>query len=108
LRNPALSQPRSVEREKTLKRLGANLRRERTARRISQEKLAVIAQLNARTIARIEAGELSIRPETIERLRRAIGCPPGTLLPNDTCNHDGMGLSLTAEKTSQFKPRSKR
>jgi len=49
-------------------------------RLISQEKLAALAALNVRTIARIEAGELNLRSETIERIQRAIGCSAKKLL----------------------------
>jgi transcriptional regulator with XRE-family HTH domain len=68
-----------VEREKTLKQLGANIRRERTSRRMSQDKLARLAKINPRTVAKIEAGELNIKNETVQRISRAIGCPIGTL-----------------------------
>jgi hypothetical protein len=30
--------------------------------------------LNPRTIVKIEAGELGIRPDTLDRIQRAIGC----------------------------------
>ena len=56
------------------KTFGANVRRERTARRISQDELAARCGLNPRTIAKIEAGEIGIRPETLDRIQRAIGC----------------------------------
>jgi transcriptional regulator with XRE-family HTH domain len=52
--------------------LGANVRRDRTARRISQDELAERCGLNPRTIAKIEAGEMGIRPETLDRIQRAI------------------------------------
>jgi transcriptional regulator with XRE-family HTH domain len=60
--------------ESALKILGGNVRRERVARSISQQKLALLTGLNARTICKIEAGKLNIRQETIQRLRQAIGC----------------------------------
>lgn len=47
---------------------------------MSQSKLAACADLNERTIAKIEAGELAVRPETRERIQRAIGCSLGALL----------------------------
>jgi transcriptional regulator with XRE-family HTH domain len=71
------------EREKALKTFGGNVRRERTSHRISQEKLAKLAQLNVRTIAKIEAGELNIRSETIERIQRAIGCALSRLVDSN-------------------------
>jgi transcriptional regulator with XRE-family HTH domain len=74
LRNPSLSQPYGLAKDALRKTLGANIRRERTARRISQDALASLCRLNPRTIAKIEAGEIGIRPETLGRIQRAIGC----------------------------------
>jgi transcriptional regulator with XRE-family HTH domain len=72
--NPPLSQFRDCGEKTALKTLGGNVRRERVARSISQQKLAQLTGLNARTICKIEAGELNIRSETIQRLGLAIGC----------------------------------
>jgi transcriptional regulator with XRE-family HTH domain len=55
-RNPHLSPPYHAEREKILRRLGGNVRRERVSRKISQDKLAQLAGINPRTVAKIEAG----------------------------------------------------
>jgi ribosome-binding protein aMBF1 (putative translation factor) len=74
LRNLPLSLPHRIAKEALRKTLGANVRRERTARWISQEELASRCGLNPRTIAKIEAGEIGIRPETLDRIERAIGC----------------------------------
>ncbi len=74
LRNQPSLQIRGCEDETALKILGGNVRRERVARSISQEKVALLTGLNIRTICKIEAGELNIRWETIQRLRQAIGC----------------------------------
>jgi transcriptional regulator with XRE-family HTH domain len=74
LRNPPLSLPHSLAKDALRKTLGANVRRERTARRISQDELAARCGLHPRTIVRIEAGELGIRPETLDRIQRAVGC----------------------------------
>jgi transcriptional regulator with XRE-family HTH domain len=74
LKNDARSAPGSVAKEALRKTLGANVRRERTARRMSQQELAARCRLNARTIQRIEAGEIGIRPETLDRIEHAIGC----------------------------------
>jgi transcriptional regulator with XRE-family HTH domain len=81
--NPSLSMLQTSEREKALKTFGGNVRRERTSHRISQEKLAKLAQLNVRTIVKIEAGELNIRTETIERIQRAIGCALSRLVDSN-------------------------
>jgi len=63
-----------VAKDALRKTFGANVRRERTARRISQDELAARCGLNPRTIAKIEAGELGIRPETRDRIQRVVGC----------------------------------
>ena len=54
--------------------LGANLRRERTARGLTQERLAELADLNPRTVQKIEAGDTTILVITLQRLRAALGC----------------------------------
>jgi DNA-binding XRE family transcriptional regulator len=75
---PVLS--RTKNRVSSLQAFGANVRRERVLRLITQEKLAELAALNVRTVAKIEAGELNLRSATIERIRQAIGCPLTRLL----------------------------
>ena len=57
-----------------LDRFGANIRRERNARNLTQEKLAELADLNIRTIQKIEAGELNVLITTAIRLQRALKC----------------------------------
>ena len=57
-----------------LARFGANVRRERTARKITQEKLAELVDLNVRTVQKIEAGKINVLITTVSRLERAIGC----------------------------------
>jgi ribosome-binding protein aMBF1 (putative translation factor) len=74
LRNPPLSQPHSIAKEALRKTFGGDVRRERTLLRISQDELASRSGLHPRTIAKIEAGEIGIRPETIDRIQRALGC----------------------------------
>lgn len=56
------------------KTLGANIRRERMARGLTQERLAELAELNPRTVQKIEAGSIVILVTTLYRLRTAIGC----------------------------------
>jgi len=58
-----------------LKRFGANVRRERLARSLTQERLAELADLNIRTLQKIEAGQINILLTTVLRIRRALGCP---------------------------------
>ena len=73
-RNEPISRRGDRGGERALKIFGGNVRWERVARLISQQKLAVITGLNARTIGKIGAGQLNIQWETIQRLRQAIGC----------------------------------
>lgn len=59
---------------KALLTFGANLRRERMARRVTQERLAEMADLNIRTLQKIEAGQTNILITTAARLRDSLGC----------------------------------
>jgi len=67
---------------KELARFGANIRRERSALKITQEKLAELADLNIRTVQKIEAGQLNVLITTAIRLQRALNCHWEQLLPN--------------------------
>ena len=60
---------------------GANLRRERNTRRITQEKLAEMVDLNIRTVQKIEAGEINILVTTVLRIQRALRCEWDKLMP---------------------------
>lgn len=57
-----------------VKRLGANVRRIRTSRGLTQEKLAELADLHHRSIQKIEGGEMTILATTLYRLRDALKC----------------------------------
>ena len=57
-----------------LARFGGNLRRERIRRELTQEKLAEMADLNIRTVQKIEAGELNVLITTAARIQGALGC----------------------------------
>ncbi|HEV2693872.1 MAG TPA: helix-turn-helix transcriptional regulator [Verrucomicrobiae bacterium] len=63
-----------------LKTFGANIRRERMSKKITQEKLAELVDLNIRTIQKIEAGHVNILLTTALRLRDALGCSWGSLI----------------------------
>jgi transcriptional regulator with XRE-family HTH domain len=63
-----------------LERFGANIRRERNARNLTQEKLAELADLNIRSVQKIEAGELNVLITTAIRLQRALKCTWDSLL----------------------------
>jgi transcriptional regulator with XRE-family HTH domain len=65
--------------EGEVQRFGANLRRERSDKGITQQKLAELTDLNVRTIQKIEAGTITILITTAMRLQKALGCPRGKL-----------------------------
>jgi transcriptional regulator with XRE-family HTH domain len=63
-----------------IQRLGANVRRERNAKRLTQEKLAELADLHLRSLQKIEAGKINLLVTTVIRLRKALKCPWDRLL----------------------------
>jgi transcriptional regulator with XRE-family HTH domain len=56
------------------KKIGANLRRIRDARGLSQEKLADLSDVHHRTIQKVESGEMLMRLPTLFRIRAALKC----------------------------------
>lgn len=66
--------PSSREIERYLEIFGANVRRERMARGITQEKLSEAVDLNIRTVQKIERGETNILITTAIRIQRSLGC----------------------------------
>jgi transcriptional regulator with XRE-family HTH domain len=75
-----VAQPYTIARQ--LKVFGSNLRRERMARKVTQERLAELADLNVRTLQKIEAGQTNILITTAIRLRTALGCEWVSLVGN--------------------------
>jgi len=63
-----------------LKRFGGNVRRERIANELTQEKLAELVDLNIRTVQKIEAGHTNILITTAIRFRDALKCTWDRLL----------------------------
>lgn len=63
-----------------LKAFGANLRRIRSSSGMTQEHLAELAELNVRTIQKIEAGETNILITTLVRLAKALDADVNSLL----------------------------
>jgi DNA-binding XRE family transcriptional regulator len=57
-----------------LRIFGRNVRRMRVRAEITQEKLAELADLNIRTVQKIEAGETNILITTATRLQRSLAC----------------------------------
>ena len=66
--------------EKFIKQFGQNVRRQRSARGLSQEKLAEKVDLNIRNVQRIEAGEINILITTARRIKSVLGCPLDDLM----------------------------
>jgi DNA-binding XRE family transcriptional regulator len=69
------------QRKKFLRTFGANVRRQRVGQHITQEKLAEMADLNIRTIQKIEAGELNLLITTAARIQRSLSCDWNQLVP---------------------------
>ena len=64
-----------------LRRLGACVRRQRIERRVTQEALAELADLNIRTVQKIEAGQINVLITTVMRIQGALNCRWDDLLP---------------------------
>lgn len=75
--------PKSKLLNAALKELGDNIRRERMAQGLSQQRLAELADLNIRNVQRIEAGEVDLLFSTISRMRKALGVPWRKMIPQD-------------------------
>lgn len=60
--------------------LGRNLRARREARELSQAVLAVTAGLSPATVARIEAGTINPRLDTLAALAGVLGCSVADLV----------------------------
>ena len=63
------------------KRFGEKIRSVRTAKGISQDKLAVKSQIDRSYIGRIDRGEVNITIDKLYILAAALDCEPEELLP---------------------------
>jgi transcriptional regulator with XRE-family HTH domain len=68
---------------KRLKAFGANVRRERYARGLTQEKLAELTGISTRNLQKVEAGQLNILLTTVLRVQLGLRCPWNKLMPRD-------------------------
>jgi transcriptional regulator with XRE-family HTH domain len=73
---------RTAAENQQLRSLGANLRRVRVARGMTQERLAELTNLNPRNIRKIEAGETNVLATTLIRIRKALRCSADQLVPH--------------------------
>ena len=62
---------------------GQRVRTLRRAQGLTQEQLAEAADLNPRTVQKIEAGELNIVVTTLARIQTALGCSAGDLVDSN-------------------------
>jgi transcriptional regulator with XRE-family HTH domain len=63
-----------------LERFAANVRRFRAKKKLSQKALADRIGISVSYVSMLERGQRSPPLETIEKLAKALGVPPGTLL----------------------------
>jgi transcriptional regulator with XRE-family HTH domain len=63
-----------------IKKFGANVRRERIAKNLTQEKFSELADLHLRSLQKIEAGRINLLLTTVLRIKRALKCPWARLL----------------------------
>ena len=70
-----------IEVKARLKEFGNNLRRARVVRCVTLESLSGKANLNIRTLQRIEAGQMNVLITTVMRLKQGLDCPWHELLP---------------------------
>ena len=75
--------PNRSEFLKQQKTFGANVRRERNERGITQERLAELVEISLRNVQRVEAGEINVLMTTVTRIRRALNCPADKLIPRE-------------------------
>jgi predicted transcriptional regulator len=73
--------PLSVKERQRLKVFGDNVRRERCAQGLTQDKLAELAEISTRNLQKVEAGELNILFTTIVRIQLALKCAWKKLMP---------------------------
>jgi len=69
------------KRQRLLDDFGANVRRERVRKGLTQERLAELVDLNIRSVQKIEAGTINALVTTAIRIQRALGCSWNKLLP---------------------------
>jgi transcriptional regulator with XRE-family HTH domain len=64
-----------------LQKLGQNVRRERVGRKMTQEKLSELADMDITNLQRIEAGKYNTKILSLIRLRDALECEWDVLIP---------------------------
>jgi transcriptional regulator with XRE-family HTH domain len=65
-----------------LQKLGKNIRRERVARKLTQEKLSELSGMDITNLQRIEAGKYNTKILTLIRLKEAMDVDWDQLIPD--------------------------
>ncbi|MEM0967067.1 MAG: helix-turn-helix transcriptional regulator [Verrucomicrobiota bacterium] len=68
--------------QKVLDKLGENIRRERVAAKLTQEKLSEKVGMDITNLQRIESGRYNTKVTTLVRLRNVLGVDWEALLPD--------------------------
>jgi transcriptional regulator with XRE-family HTH domain len=68
---------------KRIKTFGANVRRERVRKRLTQDQLAERADIATRNLQKVEAGEINLLLTTAFRVQLALRCPWKRLMPTE-------------------------
>jgi transcriptional regulator with XRE-family HTH domain len=66
-----------------IKIFGANVRRERVRKGLTQDELAESAEIATRNLQKIEAGEINILVTTAFRIQLGLGCTWKRLMPDE-------------------------
>lgn len=75
--------PLSAKEQRRLNAFGANVRRERCARGLTQDQLAERAEIATRNLQKVEAGQLNILLTTVLRLQKGLRCSWRTLMTTE-------------------------
>ena len=70
------------QQQRTLLQIGANIRRERRRKGLTQEELAELAGLHPRVLQKMEAAKSNILATTLVRIQTALECPWDLLMSN--------------------------
>ncbi len=76
------------------KAFGTNVKIIRKSRKLTQEKLAELIEIDQRQMARIEAGESFVTAETIEKLSTVLNVPVKLLFDIENIETDKMTLEV--------------
>ena len=75
--------PLNRKEQSRLRVLGANIRRERCAKKVTQEELAERAEISTRNLQKVEAGQLNLLGTTLMRIQLALRSPWNKLMPKE-------------------------